>query len=566
MSAKKTINTIAKIFIILGFVFVSLTLLVTLSFFAFTEEPELMPGGVYTELVEVNVKPPAGTKIYYTLDGSIPNENSESTDADVTLTIDHTTTIRAYASRPWRIDSNVVSSTYEIHEKSPNIPTISMANGTYQGAQIVYAECKSNDVQIHYTLDGSQPTSQSPVLSKDKPTVIVSSGVLTAQSFMSDGQAVEEPVSQEYTIVNAAVTAPNAVEMPKSGTYEGAVEIPLSGTPKDSYFFYTTDGTDPTVQSDYVRGGDKLAFDKTGQVRIMVIRPSENPSGVTMADYVIQNAEPVVRELPDQSTAKRLAVEITPPTADSKVYYTLDGSRPNTKSMMIQSRETVMLTKTSTLKAFCKAQGREDSKLFSKKFVVGAPRGAKKDSKRKMIALTFDDGPGKYTGMLLDGLKKRKIHATFFMLGMNVNSYKKEVTRVGAEGHEIGNHTWSHTKITKMTDKEYAQEIKKTNDAIEALTGKRPKLFRPPGGTFIDKVVPEHMRMVLWSVDTRDWQHRNEEYVYTYIVDTVKSGDVVLMHDLYETSVKSVLRAIDTLEEQGYEFMTYSQLLQEINK
>lgn len=560
LAAKRPMSGSVRTLVILCCVLLSLGIFFAITFFVFASEPRVLPGGVYVESVQVELKAPDGGKIYYTLDGSKPSDQSEFTDSSITLTLDKTTTLKAFTVSPGRLDSGVVSQTYEIKPRPPYAPVISLAGGTYQGAQVIYAECKAADAEIHYTLDGSQPGIDSPVIAKDKPLALISSGVLTVQTFIG-GDEVEEPASEEYTIVTATVTTSDVSVLPKAGDYDGEVEVPLEDADRDTYFLYTTDGSEPDMYSEQVRGGEKLTFTHAGEVKMVAVRPSENPSGVSQASYQIRTGLPKIKENVEKSTTEKLVVDITPPSEDAVVYYTLDGSDPTGQSQSTKKKISIEIKKATTIKAFCKSEGREDSKPFSKKFSMEIYRGFKDTGGKKVVVFTFDDGPSKYTAGLLDGLKKRGVRATFFMLGCNVGRYKDTVKRMGEEGQEVANHSWSHTYITKMSAKQFEKEIKDTNDVIEKYAGKRPTLFRPPGGMYKNNFVPESLKMVLWSVDTNDWKYRNEDHVYNHIINTAKSGDVVLMHDLYETSVKGALRAIDTLKAEGYEFITYSELL-----
>lgn len=180
----------------------------------------------------------------------------------------------------------------------------------------------------------------------------------------------------------------------------------------------------------------------------------------------------------------------------------------------------------------------------------------------KMIALTFDDGPGPYTDQLLDGLEKLNAKASFFLVGEKIKSYPDTVAKIAGKGHLIGNHTYSHIKLTALSPDEIKKEIDKTNEEIEAITGEAPQFFRPPFGRYnSDTLNYVDMISVRWSKDTIDWKYEDEERLYRYLIKNAGDGEIFLMHDVEKTTVKGVLRAIETLQKQGYKFVRADELL-----
>lgn len=183
------------------------------------------------------------------------------------------------------------------------------------------------------------------------------------------------------------------------------------------------------------------------------------------------------------------------------------------------------------------------------------------DEGKRMVALTFDDGPGKYTEELLDGLLEKNVKATFFLIGKNAEMYPETVKRISEEGHVIGNHTYSHVKLTCMSNEKAVEEIKKTNEVIENLTGKKVEFIRPPFGNWSEKLEKSvEMKPVFWSVDPRDWSVLNTDSVTCHIVNNTSEGDIVLMHDIFETSVDAAMNVIEILQQKGYEFVTVEEL------
>ena len=182
----------------------------------------------------------------------------------------------------------------------------------------------------------------------------------------------------------------------------------------------------------------------------------------------------------------------------------------------------------------------------------------------KTIALTFDDGPGPYTEKLLDILDKYDAKATFFLIGSKVSGQASVVRSIQARGHQLGNHSWSHPELPKLSVDQIAGEIDRTNEAIRQATGVKPSILRPPYGA-VNGVVLEQLRLrnmssILWSVDTRDWADRNSQIVCSRAVAGARPGAVILMHDIHQTSVNAVPCILSSLKQQGYSFVTIQRL------
>lgn len=183
------------------------------------------------------------------------------------------------------------------------------------------------------------------------------------------------------------------------------------------------------------------------------------------------------------------------------------------------------------------------------------------------IALTFDDGPNpKNTRVVLDILKQRQIPATFFVLGQNAAAHPAVLERMVAEGHELGAHGWNHASFMGLTPEERAEQVRKTNGAIERALGRRPELLRPPFGATtpeMNRWLTEDLKMtvVLWSVDSRDWESKDPARIRRTILDTTKPGSVILMHDIYQATALALPETLDALLAKGYKFVTVSDLL-----
>lgn len=180
----------------------------------------------------------------------------------------------------------------------------------------------------------------------------------------------------------------------------------------------------------------------------------------------------------------------------------------------------------------------------------------------KLIALTFDDGPGKPTAGLLDGLKERGIHATFFMLGECAENYPATAARAYREGHQIANHSWNHANMIYLSGRDVAEEFRRTDEVLMKSSGKASDfLARVPYGNYNDAVrAAVGAPIIGWSIDPLDWKYRSAETVRKNIVSAAFDGAIILVHDIHPTSAEGALRAVDDLTAAGYEFVTVREL------
>ncbi len=190
------------------------------------------------------------------------------------------------------------------------------------------------------------------------------------------------------------------------------------------------------------------------------------------------------------------------------------------------------------------------------------------ETKLPLIAITFDDGPDPVlTPRLLDLLKQRGIHATFFLVGKNAAAFPDVVRRIVDEGHEVGNHSWSHPLLTQLGQESVESQLRRTHDAIVKACGTAPLLYRPPYGAVrvsqracIEKNFG--YPAILWDVDPQDWQHpRSAQKVYDRIHSQTRPGSIILCHDIHETTVAAMPATLDDLTARGYRFATVTQLI-----
>ncbi|RKD22066.1 hypothetical protein BEP19_13410 [Ammoniphilus oxalaticus] len=194
------------------------------------------------------------------------------------------------------------------------------------------------------------------------------------------------------------------------------------------------------------------------------------------------------------------------------------------------------------------------------------------DTNKKLVALTFDDGPHHtFTPLLLEALYEEGAQATFFLLGKQVQAHPQIAARIHREGHEIGNHGYSHRVMRHLSWKEIHKEIRQTERLIAHHVGIKTHLFRPPYGEMVPRIVDVSRytgyRLVRWSIDPKDWdQRRNGQVIAEHVGAVVKPGDIVLFHDggaNQAETIKAVRTIVRNLKKRGYKFVTVSELLKQ---
>lgn len=181
-----------------------------------------------------------------------------------------------------------------------------------------------------------------------------------------------------------------------------------------------------------------------------------------------------------------------------------------------------------------------------------------------LVALTFDDGPRTdATARLLDGLALREAPATFFVVGNRIAGNEDLIRRMRDEGHQIGIHTFDHVEVTKLSRPDFDLQVGKTQALLASLTGEGEFWLRPPYGKVDDSVRQwTDSPLILWSVDPEDWKDHDVNRIVGHILSHVQDGDIILMHDIFNSSVDAALQAVDALQAQGYCFVTVEQLLE----
>ncbi|WP_282936903.1 polysaccharide deacetylase family protein [Paenibacillus sp. RC67] len=191
----------------------------------------------------------------------------------------------------------------------------------------------------------------------------------------------------------------------------------------------------------------------------------------------------------------------------------------------------------------------------------------------KRVALTFDDGPdNKYTPRILDILKKNQIQATFFLIGENAQKHPQVINRILQEGHVLGNHSWDHQNLSKMTCDQIQSEISKTDELIKSISGQSPEVFRAPYGAVSTEVLETasltgHQKIIGWSVDTQDWKGKTAAEILSTVKKEVRPGAIILQHSFggrggnLNNTVEALPLIIAYLKENGYSFVTVPELL-----
>ncbi|MBQ4136898.1 MAG: polysaccharide deacetylase family protein [Clostridia bacterium] len=188
---------------------------------------------------------------------------------------------------------------------------------------------------------------------------------------------------------------------------------------------------------------------------------------------------------------------------------------------------------------------------------------------QKLVALTFDDGPHKYrTDEILDLLEKEDIKATFFVVGMMAKEYPDVIKRTLSLGHEIGNHTYNHSKLRTLGTEKLKDELVKTEEILYEICEYRPKLFRPPEGWCSQSIAQAAHELdydvILWNIDTLDWAHNDSQKICKCITDTISPGSIILFHDYVSgdaSTLDALKQIIPELKSEGYRFVTVSQLI-----
>lgn len=183
------------------------------------------------------------------------------------------------------------------------------------------------------------------------------------------------------------------------------------------------------------------------------------------------------------------------------------------------------------------------------------------DPHKKMIAITFDDGPGRYTKDILKTLTKYDANATFFVLGNKVEVYDETAREIVKQGSEIGNHSYNHKWLIKLKSDDFMDQVNQTQSIVKRITGITPKVLRPTYGSVNDTIRKNtNLDIVLWNVDTLDWKIKDPKQIANRVIGKVEDGDIVLMHDTHKRTVEALKIILPELKREGFQFVTVSEL------
>lgn len=210
------------------------------------------------------------------------------------------------------------------------------------------------------------------------------------------------------------------------------------------------------------------------------------------------------------------------------------------------------------------AQQREAKSSAMPMAPIAMPTPIPNGGKRPRVALTFDDGPSGYTSQILRILRENGARASFCVIGNRVSEYSRTIETAIGQGCEIISHTYSHENLKKLDDADVQYQLQMANSLIEQVAGQQPRYLRPPYGAVDDRVMwiaqENGLMVVKWTIDTRDWEHRDADKTYEAIMRDVKDGSIVLCHDLYQPTAEAMERVIPDLIAMGYELVTVSEL------
>lgn len=183
------------------------------------------------------------------------------------------------------------------------------------------------------------------------------------------------------------------------------------------------------------------------------------------------------------------------------------------------------------------------------------------DPKLPVVALTFDDGPSRYTKDIIDTLKSNNVNATFFVLGNKIEIYKDIISESIKNGNEIGNHSYNHKWLSKLSTNELLDQINKTQDILKETVNYTPTCFRPTYGSVNNRIRKSiNLSITLWTIDTKDWKINSVDRIVERAIKDIEDGDIILMHDIFQRSSEALKKIIPKLKEQGYQFVTISEL------
>lgn len=384
----------------------------------------------------------------------------------------------------------------------------------------------------------------------------------------TNGSINATPSSAKKTVKKVYFSNDSIKLWPLQSTYNPVI-IKDKGAKYSKITWHVSNTTYAKVSSNGTVTLRKSGAGKTVTVTATVYYKSNGYTKTKSASYTIYGQKPV-RKLKITTTknfvflGKRLILKASciPSTAScQKILW----SSSNKAYATISQKGIVRPKKAGTGKTVTFTAATTDGSMIVKSFKVRII-----NPKQPMIALTFDDGPTPaYTTKIVNALEKFDAHATFFVLGSKLTGqHAKSIVRKAAKnGNEIASHTYNHKKLTDLSAADIQQEAARTEKAIKQLTGISPLLTRPPYGSINENVKKNiSTPLILWSIDTRDWETKNKNAIVTTVLNNVKDGDIILMHDIYAPSANAATELISKLIQKGFQLVTVSELAAYKNK
>lgn len=316
----------------------------------------------------------------------------------------------------------------------------------------------------------------------------------------------------------------------------------------DTYLF--SDDTGYMTKGWYEKDGKKYYFDENGKMmkgscNVEGVDYNFSNEGVLFTGWKTEGDNKYYFYEADTADHKCGEMALGVQTVDGKTYYFYDVKSENAKRPLGSVLKNNRIVANHNLYCF-------DAEGVCIRTVDGT---------KPMVALTYDDGPSKFTKTILDVLEENHAIATFFVVGDRVSSYKESLTREYELGNQIASHTYEHKYLTKLNATDIKFQMDKADDEIFDIIKIRTKIMRPPGGKIDDKVSANVGKpMILWSLDTEDWKSRDSVSVQNVVFNHIKDGDIVLMHDLYESTADASKVIIPGLINKGYQLVTVEEL------
>ena len=406
---------------------------------------------------------------------------------------------------------------------------------------------------LSFTQSSATP---SPLEDTQSPDMFLAGNAEDPAALLDDSTAENTDSSDEdntpqETPTPEATAVPQATSVPDEPQVQQTADVSPDAqngvwTPVDSHWYFMVDGAAKTgwlTDTD----GKRYYFDKNGVMQTGWLELDEKQYYLD-ADGVVQTGDVTldgkIYHFAEDGSLQGDPVDIQDDDSASYIFYI----NPDSNTSVIPS---------STVAAADPAAATPSPEAVS---TPSAESTVEPDS-GKMIALTFDDGPSDFTDRLLDCLEANNAKATFFLVGKEIQSFPEPVSRMEALGCEIGNHSYDHTDLTTLSPEDVSSQLSATDQEIQDLVGHAATVVRPPYGAINDTVSSVVGRpMILWSVDTLDWETQNVDTTVQNVMDNAQDGAVILMHDIFKESVDAAEIFIPKLIKQGYELVTIEEL------